>query len=91
MEWIVYINFKLQSRYKFLNLVCFNLALCLQKGRSIVKGIYIVRCAETYSRPDTPPSVKCFPQTLSLSLLSPPLPDVVIHLKRIHHQLKLKR
>ena len=31
--------------------------------------------------------VMCSPQILSLSLSSPPLPDLVIHLKGIHHQV----
>ena len=50
------------------------------------RGNKIVRCAETHSRPDTPPSRQVFPQKLSLSLSSPPLPDV-IHLKGIHHHM----
>ena len=29
----------------------------------------------------------CSPQTLRLSLSSPPLPDVVLHLKGIHHHM----
>ena len=31
--------------------------------------------------------VMCSPQTLSLSLSSPPLPDVVLHPKGIHHHM----